>query len=404
MKRVVVGLQWGDEGKGKIVTYLSRYHDIVVRYSGGSNAGHTVVYPDKETVHHLIPSADLRRNLKMFIAQGVVVDPDVLLEELSEMEGMFPGSRKNLLISKQAHLVLSFHKEIDGVLDENLGIGTTRRGIGPSYIDRVARIGIRIEDLEDEGHLLSKLKKSAFLKERVFGLKIEIEKILKNLTSFFEEISENVIDTLGFKKTLRESSVLFEGTQGVLLDLDAGTYPFVTATNCSTTGVQTGVGFPVEIDEVVGVFKAYTTRVGEGPFPTEEKGEMGEELRRRGKEYGATTGRPRRCGWLDLPLLRYAVEVSGASALALTKVDVLSGMERIKVCVSYRMKGKIVSVPASLKNLENVEPVYEEIRGWKSLNTREFDRFLDFIEREVGCKIKYISTGPGVDEIVEIGG
>ena len=404
MKRVVVGLQWGDEGKGKIVTYLSRYHDIVVRYSGGSNAGHTVVYPDKETVHHLIPSADLRRNLKMFVAQGVVIDPDVLLEEMSEMEDMFPGSKKKLLISKQAHLVLPFHKEVDRVLDENLGIGTTRRGIGPSYIDRVARIGVRIEDLENEGILLDKLKKSASLKEKVFGLEIDVEGILRDLVSFFEEISENVVDTLEFKGILGESSTLFEGTQGVLLDLDAGTYPFVTATNCSTTGVQTGVGFPVEIDEVVGVFKAYVTRVGEGPFPTEEKGKMGEELRRRGKEYGATTGRPRRCGWLDLPLLRYAVEVSGASALALTKADVLSGMEEIKVCVSYRMKGKIVDVPTSLRNLENVEPVYEEVRGWKSLNTREFDRFLDFIEREVGCKIKYTSTGPGVDETIEIGG
>ena len=401
---MVVGLQWGDEGKGKVVTYLSRYHDIVVRFSGGSNAGHTVVYPDKETVHHLIPSADLRRNSKMFIAQGVVIDPDVLLEELSEMEDMFPGSRKKLLISKQAHLVLPFHKEIDRVLDENLGIGTTRRGIGPSYIDRVARIGIRIEDLEDKEHLLSKLRKSVLLKEKVFGLKIEIEKILRDLTSFFEEISENVIDTLEFKKALKKSSVLFEGTQGVLLDLDAGTYPFVTATNCSTTGVQAGVGFPVEIDEVIGVFKAYVTRVGEGPFPTEEKGRVGEELRKRGKEYGATTGRPRRCGWLDLPLLRYAIEVSEASSLALTKADVLSGMEEIKVCVSYKVRGKTVDVPTSLIDLKNVEPVYERVRGWKGLNSREFDRFLDFIEREVGCKINYISTGPGVDETVEIGG
>lgn len=404
MKRVVVGLQWGDEGKGKIVTYLSRYHDIVVRYSGGSNAGHTVVYPGKKIIHHLIPSADLRRNVKMYIAQGVVVDPSVLLNEINEMEEMFKGSKKNLFISKQAHLVLPFHKEIDKVLDENLDIGTTRRGIGPSYIDKVARIGIRIEDLEDREKLLNKLNKNSFLKEKVFGLKINVEKILKDLLYFFEKVSENVIDTLDFKKISKESSILFEGTQGVLLDLDAGTYPFVTSANCSTPGVQTGIGFPMKIDEVVGVFKAYATRVGKGPFPTEDIGKIGEVLRERGKEYGATTGRPRRCGWLDLPLLRYAIELSETNVLALTKADVLSGMDKIKVCVSYRINGKTVDTPSSLKNLENAEPVYKEIPGWKNLNTKEFNVFLDFIEKEVGCKIKYVSTGPGIDETIETGG
>lgn len=397
MNRVVVGLQWGDEGKGKVVTYLSRYHDIVARFSGGANAGHTVNYGTFKVVHHLLPSADFTRNVGVAIGSGVLLDPQVLTEELRELKEKFPDYSGEIFISESAHVVLPVHKEMDRIIDEVLKIGTTKRGIGPACADRVMRVNVRVAELGNEEKLRYFLEKNLSLK-KIYGVDFDAEKMMGDLSTFYETIKDFVVSPVQLKRILEEKSVLFEGTQGVLLDLDVGTYPYVTSMNCSSSGVSAGMGFPVEVDEVLGVFKAYTTRVGEGPFPTELTGEEGEKLRKAGHEYGSTTGRPRRCGWLDLPLLRYAIEISGVDSLVMTKADVLNGFEKIKVCVRYSDGRDLVS----LRDLEKKEPVYEVFDGWKSLEDKNFERFVDFIERETGRPVRYISTGEKLEDIVEV--
>ncbi|AJC73313.1 adenylosuccinate synthetase [Pseudothermotoga hypogea DSM 11164 = NBRC 106472] len=398
MNTVVVGLQWGDEGKGKVVTYLSRNYDCVVRYSGGSNAGHTVDYGQFKLVHHLVPSADLRLRKGMYIATGVAVDLNVLSQEIEQLEQFFPGSGEALQVSKQAHVVIPFYRELDGKIDaaRSEPVGTTRRGIGLCYANRALRFGVRLEDFEDEVLLERKLAELV----RVWNLDIDANSILKQMLEIYHSLSHHLIDNVEAFERLKGKDLLFEATQGVLLDVDAGTYPYVTSTNCSSSGVQAGFGFPIKLDKVIGVTKAYTTRVGEGPFPTELKNEMGEKIRRLGDEYGATTGRPRRCGWLDFVLLRYAVKVSGCDELILTKADVLNGLERLAVCVAYNVDGVKVRDVKNLRNIHKAEPVYEEIEGWKDLNSPSFEKFLRRIEQETGVRISHVSTGSKVEDIV----
>lgn len=400
MKTAVIGLQWGDEGKGKIVTYLSKDYDCVIRYSGGSNAGHTVDYGDFKIVHHLLPSADLKKQKMMYIGPGVVVDFDVLIEEIDQIDRLLPHARSLLRISKQAHVVIPIYKELDEKVDKlRLNpIGTTRRGIGLSYANRALRCGLRIQDLED----ISKAK--YFIEElsHIWQINIDVQKTLDELMIKYSKIQDLLVDSVKAVRSLKDKDLLFEGTQGVLLDVDVGTYPYVTSTNCSSTGIQAGFGYPVKVDEIFGVMKAYTTRVGEGPFPTELNGDEGEKLRKLGGEYGATTGRPRRCGWLDLVLLRYAIELSGCTSLILTKADILSGYEKVPICVAYKIKGKTLEELDNLEFVDQAEPVYEVFDGWSSLQSKEFERFIVRIEKEIGIKFSYISTGPRVDEIIKI--
>lgn len=400
LNTVVIGLQWGDEGKGKVVTYLSKEYDCVVRYSGGSNAGHTVDYGQFKVVHHLIPSADLRFGKGMYIASGVAVDLGVLSEEIEQLESFFPGSSKLLKVSKQSHVVIPFYRDLDAKIDATRSepVGTTRRGIGLCYANRALRFGVRLEDFEDE----KLLEKKLFELVKTWNLMCDVKSVLDELFNTYSKISHLLIDNVEAFEMLKYKNLLFEGTQGVLLDVDVGTYPYVTSTNCSSSGVQAGFGFPVKIDKVIGVLKAYTTRVGEGPFPTELKGEEGERIRKLGGEYGATTGRPRRCGWLDFVLLRYAVKVSGCNELILTKADVLNGFERLAVCVAYQIDGVKVHDVKHLRDLHGVVPVYEEIPGWKDLSSPSFEKFLKRIEQELGVKISYVSTGSKVDDIVAV--
>ncbi|RKX46847.1 MAG: adenylosuccinate synthase [Thermotogae bacterium] len=400
MRRVVIfGLQWGDEGKGKVVTYFSREFDWVVRYSGGSNAGHTVVYSDDtKVINHLVPSFDIRSRACGYIGPGVVLDPLELVKELGELERIFGGIGERLKISNLCHVVLPPHKEIDASIDvkRSCSLSTTRRGIGPALADRAYRIGLRLVELLESG---SQRKMEEYSKD----LKVLYGVEWRDYTTVLEAVERlkpHVIDLMTSKRLLEESSILFEGTQGVLLDVDIGTYPYVTSSNCGVTGIEPGLGFPVSLDERLGVFKAYTTRVGAGPFPTELPGFEGDELRERGHEFGATTGRKRRCGWLDLPLVRFANEVSKTTGMILTKADVLNGIDQLRVCVAYKIGGRLVEVPSDLSVLERVTPMYADVKPWQDLRDPAFEKFVKFVEEETGVPVRYVSTGPGVDEMV----
>lgn len=399
---VCFGLQWGDEGKGKVTTYLSKDYDYVVRYSGGSNAGHTVEYGDFKLIHHLVPSFDVRKNSKGYIANGVVVDFKVLLEEITELEKMGVNVIDRIKISSLSHVVLPIHKMLDEKLENVKGekaIGTTKRGIGPAYADKIHRIGLRVHDFSNYSQALEKLSFLSDIYERLYSIKwYDYDEVFE----MYEKLASFVVSPLEMKKELEKSNTLYEGTQGVLLDIDMGSYPYVTGSYCSTTGIESGLGFPVKIEKKIGIFKAYLTRVGEGPFPTELHGEEGEKLRKVGKEYGATTGRPRRCGWLDLPLLKYAVEISGCNEMIITKADVLAGMDTVKIGVSYKIDGKTLKIPPDLSIIQNVEVEYEIFEGWKNLKDENYHKFLDFIEKETGVKITYMSTGAKVDEILKL--
>ncbi|MGC9771072.1 adenylosuccinate synthase [Fervidobacterium islandicum] len=406
MKAVCFGLQWGDEGKGKVTTYLSKDYDYVVRYSGGSNAGHTVEYGDFKLVHHLVPSFDVRTKTKGYIANGVVVDLKVLNDEIDELKKIGFDISERIKISSLAHVVLPVHKLLDEKFELSKGskaVGTTKRGIGPAYADKVHRIGLRLVDLKDKDVALEKLQFISELYKNLYSIE------WSDYNCVFEEyekLKNYVVSPLEIKLELNNSNILFEGTQGVLLDVDMGSYPYVTGTYCNVTGVEAGLGYPVKIEKRIGVFKAYLTRVGEGPFPTELFGQEAEELRKAGKEYGATTGRPRRCGWLDLPLLKYAIEISDCDEMIMTKADVLSGMEKIKIGIRYKIggdTGKTLEMPYELNMLNKVHVEYLEFPGWKSLDDKSFEKFVNFIESETGRKITYVSTGALVSDIVELG-
>jgi adenylosuccinate synthase len=420
---ILVGTQWGDEGKGKATDLLADRMDFVVRYQGGSNAGHTVRVGDDTFKLHLIPSGILFPHVTPVIADGVVVDPRVLLEEMDGLAERGVDCAK-LLISANAHLVMPYHQEIDRVTERYLGrqqLGTTRRGIGPAYADKAARIGLRVQDLTDEKIFRQKLEaalkeKNAILSRVYNRLPLDFERIVGDYMAYGQRMQPHVADTSRLLyQGLREGKrVLLEGAQGTLLDLDHGTYPFVTSSNPVAGGALVGSGLgPKEVDRVIGVTKAYVTRVGSGPFPTEDEGEVGEGMRQRGQEFGTTTGRPRRCGWLDTVLLRYAARINGLTEIFLTKLDVLSGLERVKVCVAYRHGAeRYEDFPPHQSIFHKAEPVYEELDGWEENlgEVRSVDglpgaarKYVSMIEDLGGVAVRTISVGPSREQTVEMG-
>jgi len=415
---IVVGTQWGDEGKGKIVDYLAEKADVVVRYQGGNNAGHTVVVEGKEFKLHLLPSGILYKGKTCVVGNGVVIDPAVMLKELKGMQDKGIDT-SGLRVSDRAHVIMPYHRLLDEVEEDYRGdhkIGTTKRGIGPCYMDKNARSGIRMVDLMDEDEFSSKLERNLEAKnhllQAVYGTKgFDFETLKKEYLAYAEELRPYVTDTVVvLHEALQQGKrVLFEGAQATLLDLDHGTYPYVTSSHPIAGGVCIGAGVgPTKIDKVIGVVKAYTSRVGEGPFPTELKDEIGDHIRERGHEYGTTTGRPRRCGWLDAAIVRYAAIVSGLDYLAVTRLDILDGLKTIKMCVGYKYKGEMLKqFPASLKVLEQVVPVYEELPGWEESTTavRSYDqlpanarRYLERLCEVTGVGLGIVSVGPQRDQ------
>jgi len=414
---VVVGSQWGDEGKGKITDLLSEEADIIVRYQGGCNAGHTVVKGDNQFIFHLIPSGILHKGVKCLIGNGVVIDPESLLQEIENLKKKNIEIDDNLYIDFKAHVVLPYHKTLDEIKEIKRGkekIGTTKRGIGPAYVDKIARTGIRMIDIIDGKSLSKKLETNLNEKndilEKLYGLKIssqEKKDILKKYREYGQLLKKYVIDvSLYLNQAINEDKeILFEGAQGTLLDIDHGTFPYVTSSNPIAGGacIGTGVG-PTKIDRVMGITKTYTTRVGRGPFPTEMQGELEEYTRQKGGEFGATTGRPRRCGWFDAVLVNYAVRINGMDSMVLTKIDVLSDFDKIKICTSYKYNGEIIKeFPVNLEILENCIPVYEEMEGWKGDISQiikyddlpqQLKVYIRRIEELVRTKVVIISVGP----------
>ena len=376
--QVIVGAQWGDEGKGKIVDLLSEHVDIVARYQGGANAGHTVIVDDTQFILHLIPAGILHPNTVCVIGNGVVVDPVALLEEIDMLRQHGISVEDRLLISHRAHLIMPYHKLLDQVkelADGDQRIGTTGRGIGPAYVDKFHRMGIRIVDLLDRDTLRDKLLRNIVAKNkilrRIYGAEeLDANNIVDEYLEFDQKIDPYVKDISRYLTDAlqRGKRVLAEGAQGTLLDVDHGTYPFVTSSNPTSGGACTGLGLgPTVVDSVTGVIKAYTTRVGQGPFPTEISEAEGVDLRSLGQEYGATTGRPRRCGWFDAVIARYAARVNGIDSWALTKLDILSSLPEVKLCTAYRFEGRTIEdFPSELRVLEGCEPVYETFEGWQT--------------------------------------
>lgn len=414
---VVVGAQWGDEGKGKIVDVLSADTHIVARYQGGANAGHTLVHNGKKTVLHLIPSGILREGVQCVIGNGVVIDPVALREEITMLENSGVDVRGRLFISDKAHVIMPYHKMLDQAREQAMAnaIGTTGRGIGPSYIDKYSRSGIRIVDLlhrtSFEQKLRANLEEKNTLLERIYGVaQMDVNKMVDEFMEFDSYIDSFVTDTSHFLSQALVSGkrILAEGAQGALLDVDHGTYPFVTSSNPTSGGACTGLGIsPMSIKRIVGLVKAYSTRVGNGPLPTELHNEDGEKLRSIGSEFGATTGRPRRCGWLDLVALKYSVMVNGITDIALTKMDVLNTFETIKVCTSYSIGTKEPkSFPSSIEQLEQVTTHYTELKGWQcSLDgISTYDalpeaarEYVQFIENYCRVRVSIVSTSPERD-------
>lgn len=413
MNLVVIGAQWGDEGKGKIVDLLSEKADYVVRYQGGHNAGHTVVVGDDVIVLHLIPTGLLHPEKVGVIGNGVVVDPEAFLEELHTLSARGISVSGRLFISETAHLIMPYHKAIDKESEKMKGtrkIGTTGRGIGPAYADKMARIGIRVADLLDpelfREKLATNLIEMNYFLEQLYKVKgFDLDTVFQEYMGYAEKIRPYITDTtLLLNRVIDERRhLLFEGAQGTHLDVDLGTYPFVTSSNATAGGACTGTGVgPTRINEVLGVAKAYTTRVGSGPFPSELNNPTGESLRAKGREFGATTGRPRRCGWFDAVLVRYSVRVNHLTSLAITKLDVLDGFPEIDLCVGYEHEGKTLhEVPSSLRVLEKCTPIFKRFPGWTEPTTgvTSYDRlpknaknYLEAISEQVGCRIDLVST------------
>lgn len=419
---VIIGLQWGDEGKGKIVDYYTEAAEVVARFQGGNNAGHTLVVDGKKTVLHLIPSGILRTHAKCLIGSGVVVDPDVFLKEIEVLkQAGIANLEERVLLSDRCHLILDYHRQLDIAREGRKGgIGTTKRGIGPAYEDRAARRGVRIAELFNPTALEAKLR--ANLEEKNFLLKgyyqtepVPVEALVQKclklgaaLKPFVRDVSEVLhTDIQNGKK------ILFEGAQGIMLDMDYGTYPWVTSSHTLPSQAALGLGARLPKETLfLGVIKAYTTRVGDGPFPTELTDSIGEKLREAGSEFGATTGRPRRCGWLDLVQVNYASRVSGLKNLAITKADVMCGMDEVKVCVGYKLDGKTYDTyPADTTRLGEVVPQYVTLPGWKEkldpmrgpggLPKNLMD-YLRFIEERTQCKLNLISTGAGREAVIDI--
>ncbi len=423
----VIGSQWGDEGKGKITDYLAEDADMVVRYQGGANAGHTIKVGDEVFALHLLPSGILRSNVISVIGNGVVVDPEELRTEIENLSKTGRNS-DGLKISDRANVVLPYHKALDGAEEKVKGkksVGTTGRGIGPCYSDKIARSGIRMGDLLDESAIRDRLRTCLPIKERLIAslgldLKIDEEMLVQQLLSFGKMYGRYICDTsvLINDAIAQDQKVMFEGAQGTMLDIDYGTYPFVTSSNCTSAGICTGAAVPPSaIEDVIGVVKAYTTRVGAGPFPTELKDNTGDMLLHQGGEFGTTTGRARRCGWLDLVVIRHAVRLNGLTGLAITKLDVLNGLKTIKVCVAYEIDGKKeVYFPGSIYRLERAQPIYEELPGWENWDIKTSElcekglsalpknmrAYLRYIEQDVGVKASIISIGKERDETIDL--
>jgi adenylosuccinate synthase len=419
---VLVGAQWGDEGKGKVVDYFARKADVVVRFQGGNNAGHTLVVDGEKVVLHLIPSGILHPGKLCIIGNGLVIDPAVLCEEIDTLKakGHFKDESK-LKISERAQLILPYHRSIDIASESQKGkgkIGTTGRGIGPAYADKASRVGFRFCDLKDPAVLNDKLaaciaEKNQYLTKICGAKPLNADEVITEFVGFSGRLSKFAADTSLLLGDLiaKRKRVLFEGAQGTMLDLDHGTYPFVTSSNTIAGAACVGAGIgPRAIDRIIGISKAYTTRVGGGPFPTELLDKLGEMIRERGGEYGATTGRPRRCGWIDLAQLKYAARINGLTDLVITKLDVLSGIDPLQVCVGYKYQSKLLKdFPAELKVMENLTPVFKKFKGWKSelgqikdLDDlpKEAKVYLRFIEDQLEVPILAVSVGKERYEII----
>lgn len=412
MADLVVGIQWGDEGKGKVVDALAKTYDYVVRYQGGHNAGHTIVVNGQKIALHLIPSGILYPHCKNIIGNGVVIDPSALLQELKPFEGL----QGRLFISDKAHIILPYHSMLDKARElskKDKAIGTTGKGIGPAYTDKIARNGIRMNDLRDfrtlERKIVANLQDMQILQDAYEFALPSLESIMSELESNAKVLLPFVCDTTQLLWQAQESGkkILCEGAQGSMLDIDHGTYPFVTSSNTTASGACSGTGLaPRDINEVIGIAKAYCTRVGNGVFPTEDFGERGEYMRQRGAEFGTTTGRSRRCGWFDAVAVKYACRLNGCTSLSIMKMDVLDGLDRIKVCTAYEYKGQnITYIPT---DYENAKPIYTEFAGWDSVAgirdesalPQNAKTYIEFLEQFVGVRISLISTSPEREDVI----
>ncbi len=418
---LVVGLQWGDEGKGKVIDALSEQYDAVIRFQGGANAGHTVMVNNEKYVLHLIPSGILHEGKQCIIANGVVVDPESLMEEIEGVEAKDIDVEGRLWISDRAHVVLPYHKILDGLQEAKLGnrqIQTTRRGIGPCYADKAERIGIRFAEFIEPDvfrtRLAEVLKRKNKILTKIFDINpIKFNDIWEPYSKYAERLRPFVKNTEALIHNLQETgkTLLFEGAQGTMLDVNYGTYPYVTSSNVCSGGATVGAGVaPSSIHEVMGIVKAYCSRVGGGPFPTEQDNDIGNILRERGNEYGSTTGRPRRCGWLDMVALNYSAKINGATGFSLMLMDVLSGFEEIKICTAYELNGeKIDYMPAESSPLEKVKPVYKTLSGWSEdiTHAKRFEElpkaasdYVIAIENMTGVPVKMVSVGPGRSQVI----
>lgn len=419
---VVIGAQWGDEGKGRIVDLISEKVDIIARYQGGNNAGHTIVIGEEKIILHHLPSGILRDDKISVIGNGVVLDPKVLLQELNELVlAGYKADETKLKISDRAHVIMPYHRAIDSARESMKGdgkIGTTGRGIGPVYEDKAARRGVKFADLIDPDSLHTRLKevfeeRNSYLTKVLGGEALDFDEIFEEYSEYGKQLKKFSCDvsTLLNDHISKGDNILFEGAQGALLDIDFGTYPYVTSSSCGSGGASTGTGVsPTTIDTVLGIAKAYATRVGEGPFPTEISGDLEEKLRQAGGEFGATTGRSRRCGWFDAFALKYAARVNGISWIALTKLDVLSGFEKLKICVGYKYKGNtLTTFPSTSDVLQEVEPIYEEMEGWTEdiSNAKDISElpvqardYLNKLEEVTGVPIYTVSLGPAREKII----
>jgi len=417
MNIAVLGAQWGDEGKGKIVDLLTPNFSIVARYQGGHNAGHTVYANGRKFVLRLLPSGILHEGITCVIGNGVVVDPQALFAEIDELASSGVAIGDRLIVSDKAHLILPYHRELDLLSEARRGerkIGTTSRGIGPAYEDKIARRGVRVGDLANTEALSSAIRHNVDARNRIIReSSMDASQVLADLRQAWQRMAPWVQDVSLFLARARRQNrpIMFEGAQGTLLDIDHGTYPYVTSSNATIGGVCTGLGLPPRaIDGVLGVAKAYTTRVGEGPLPTELTGEIGNRLRETGQEFGAVTGRPRRCGWYDAVAVRYAVRVNGLDALALTKLDVLDGMDELQICTAYRLAGStITELPGDIAQLAACEPIYESVPGWKAPTAgvrryadlpKDAQRYIARLEELTGVPAAVLSTGSAREDTI----
>ncbi len=419
----VIGLQWGDEGKGKIIDILAKDYDIIVRYQGGGNAGHTLIIGDEKYIFHLIPSGILHPGKKCVIGNGIVLDPKLFLDEIDGLSKRNINVNGNLFVSDRAHVVLPYHKKLDLLIEKQKGvsmIGTTGRGLGPCYTDKIERTGIRIAELLNKDQFKEKLKIIVEEKNRLFvnlynDEPLSWEDIYEEYSVYADKISPFVCDTVDLMaRAINENKkILFEGAQGTLLDVDFGTYPYTTSSNAAAGGVSSGLGVsPKQIHNIIGITKAYTTRVGSGPFPTEVDGEHGEHIRKKGGEFGSTTGRPRRCGWFDAVAIQHSVRISGVDSLIVTKLDVLDDQDTIRICTGYKYENKVFkNFPADIEILNNCEPAYEEVSGWQedTSKVRSLEglpekaiNYIRTIENIVGVKVDMVSVGPERLQIISI--